>query len=93
MTARDKATTVEKLGIEQIPPDQRRGSAGRSFTIWFAANLTIADYVIGVLVTVAFRMTLLQAIPVLILGNVLGGLAVGLSSAMGPKLGFPQMFS
>lgn len=93
MTARDNATKVEKLGIEQIPADQRRGSAGRSFTLWFAANLTIADYVIGVLVTVAFGMTLLQAIPVLILGNVLGGLAVGLSASMGPKLGFPQMFS
>lgn len=93
MSGRDKATSLEKLGIEHIPDDQRHGSAGRSFTIWFAANLTIADYVIGVLVTVAFGLTFLQAIPILILGNVLGGLTVGLSSSMGPKLGFPQMFS
>lgn len=92
-SASDKATTVEKLGIEHIPSDKRHGSAGRSFTLWFAANLTIADYVIGVLVTVAFGMTLLQALPILIIGNVLGGLVVGLSAAMGPKLGFPQMLS
>ena len=38
-------------------------------------------------------MTFVQAIPILIVGNVLGGLLVGLSAAMGPKLGFPQMFS
>ena len=93
MATGDRATSVEKLGIEHIPTEQRHGSAGRSFTIWFAANLTIADYVIGVLVTVAFGLNLLQAIPVLVLGNILGGLAVGLSSSMGPKLGYPQMFS
>jgi NCS1 family nucleobase:cation symporter-1 len=88
---KDRATEVEKLGIEHIPPSDRHGSPGRTFTLWFAANLTIADYVIGVLVTVAFGMTILQAIPVLLLGNLLGGLVVGLSASMGPKLGFPQM--
>ncbi|MDG7002116.1 MAG: cytosine permease [Nitrososphaerota archaeon] len=90
---KDKATEVEKLGIEHVPSEKRHGSSGRTFTLWFAANLTIADYVIGVLVTAVFRLGLLQSIPIMILGNVLGGLVVGLSGAMGPKLGFPQMFS
>jgi len=89
----EKPTQVETIGIEYVPPEKRHGSAGRTFTLWFAANLTIADYVIGVLVTVFFGMTFVQAIPILIVGNVLGGLLVGLSAAMGPKLGFPQMFS
>ncbi|MCL5067427.1 MAG: cytosine permease [Thaumarchaeota archaeon] len=94
MTAtRDKATEIEKLGIEHVPSEQRHGSSGRTFTLWFAANLTIADYVIGVLITAVFGLTLLQSIPIMIAGNVLGGLVVGLSGAMGPKLGFPQMFS
>ncbi|MCL4518561.1 MAG: cytosine permease [Thaumarchaeota archaeon] len=92
-SAKDKATEVEKLGIEHIPTEQRHGSASRTFTLWFAANLTIADYVIGVLITTVFGLTLLQSIPIMIVGNVLGGLVVGLSGAMGPKLGFPQMFS
>ena len=91
--AQDKATEIEQFGIEHIPEDKRHGSPGRIFTIWFAANLTIADYVIGVLCIQSFSLTLYQTIPVLIVGNVLGGLLVGLSAAMGPKLGFPQLFS
>jgi nucleobase:cation symporter-1, NCS1 family len=89
----DEATKVETLGIEHVPPEKRHGSAGRMFTLWFAANLTIADYVIGVLATTYFGMSFLQSIPVLILGNILGGLVLGLSAAMGPELGFPQMLS
>ncbi len=89
----DKPTSVEKLGIEHIPDQERHGSSGRVFTLWFAANLTIADYVIGVLSVLAFHLTVLQSVPVLIVGNLLGGLVLGLSAAMGPRLGFPQMFS
>ena len=88
-----EAATVEKAGIEHIPDGERHGSPGRVFTLWFAANLTIADYVIGVLCVQAFGLTVGQAIPVLVLGNVLGGVLLGLSAAMGPKLGFPQMLS
>ncbi len=94
MTARiDRPTSVEKFGIEHIPEDQRHGTPGRVFTLWFAANLTIADYVIGVLAVLAFHLTVLQSIPVLVVGNLLGGLVLGLSAGMGPRLGFPQMFS
>jgi NCS1 family nucleobase:cation symporter-1 len=89
----DKPIAVEKLGIEHIPDEERHGSSGRVFTLWFAANLTIADYVIGVLSVLAFHLTVLQSVPVRIIGNFLGGLVLGLSAAMGPKLGFPQMLS
>ena len=89
----DKLAEVEKVGIEHIPEGERHGSPGRIFTLWFAANLTIADYTIGVLTTVLFGFTVSQAIPILLLGNLLGGLFLGLAAAMGPSLGFPQMFS
>jgi NCS1 family nucleobase:cation symporter-1 len=88
-----KATEVEKLGIEHIPEEERHGATRRVFTLWFAANLTIADYVIGVLSTVYFGFTFDQALPVLIVGNLLGGLLLGLAAAMGPSLGFPQMMA
>jgi NCS1 family nucleobase:cation symporter-1 len=90
---KDKPISVEKYGIEHIPEEARHGSPTRVFTLWFAANLTVADYVIGVLCTLVFGLTVSQALPVLILGNLLGGLFVGLSAAMGPSLGFPQMYS
>jgi NCS1 family nucleobase:cation symporter-1 len=96
--AKDRATSVEQYGIEHIPESQRHGSPRRIFTLWFAANLTIADYVVGVLCTTpsssgGFGLTVFQAFPILLIGNLLGGLLLGLSGAMGPKLGFPQMFS
>jgi NCS1 family nucleobase:cation symporter-1 len=84
---------IEKAGIEHIPQEARHGSPGRTFTLWFAANLTIADYVIGVLTTVYWGFSLEQAIPVLLVGNLLGGLFLGLAAAMGPSLGFPQMLT
>ncbi len=84
---------MEQIGIEHVPPEQRHGSAGRVFTLWSAANLTIADYVVGVLSVQVFGLTVLQALPVLLVGNILGGLVLGLSASMGPKLGFPQMLA
>ncbi|MDV3294085.1 MAG: cytosine permease [Nitrososphaerales archaeon] len=89
----DSPASVEKFGIEHIPEGARHGAPNRTFTLWFAANLTVADYIIGVLTTAAFGLTVAQAVPVLLLGNLLGGLFLGLSAAMGPKVGFPQMFS
>ena len=89
----DKPVEIEKVGIEHIPDGERHGSPGRIFTLWFAANLTIADYAIGVLTTVLFGFTVAQAVPILLVGNLLGGLFLGLAAAMGPSFGFPQMFS
>ena len=89
----DRPAGVEKVGIEHTSTESRHGSPGRVFTLWFAANLTIADYVVGVLSVESFGLTVSQALPVLLLGNVLGGAVLGLSAAMGPRLGFPQMMS
>ena len=93
----DRPVEVEKTGIEHITDEQRHGSPGRVFTLWFAANLTIADYVIGVLCVLpsgqGFGLSVPQAIPILLVGNLLGGLFVGVAAAMGPTLGFPQIVS
>ena len=93
----DRPAEVERTGIEHVTEDQRHGSPGRVFTLWFAANLTIADYVIGVLCVLppgeGFGLTVPQAVPVLLVGNILGGAFVGLAGAMGPTLGYPQLVS
>jgi nucleobase:cation symporter-1, NCS1 family len=89
----DGAASVERFGIEHIPEESRHGTPGRIFTLWFAANLTVADYVVGVLAVLVFGLTVGQAVPLLALGNLLGASFLGLSAAMGPSLGFPQMFT
>lgn len=90
----DRPAAVEKAGLEHISDGERHGSPGRVFTLWFGANLTVADFVVGWLVVQpGIGLSVQQAIPVLLLGNVLAGLVLGLSAAMGPKLGYPQMMS
>ena len=32
---------VEQRGIEPVPEDQRNGSPGQLFWVWFAANISI----------------------------------------------------
>jgi NCS1 family nucleobase:cation symporter-1 len=82
---------VEKLGIEHIPESMRHGRTSQLFTLWLASNLTIADYALGFL-PVSLGVSLPSIIIALLLGNIIGSLFLALSVAMGPKMGFPQMF-
>ncbi len=79
---------MERLGIEHVEDEKRHGSPFNAFTLWFGANLTIADFALG---------SLFSSLPVssvflaMVIGNVVGGLLLGLSAAMGPTFGYPQM--
>jgi len=79
---------VEKLGIEHVGEEARHGVPFITFTLWLGANLTIADYALGYLF---FGLPVSSILVAVVIGNVLGGLLVGLMSAMGPTFGFPQM--
>ncbi|WP_069806669.1 purine-cytosine permease family protein [Vulcanisaeta thermophila] len=83
-------SVIEKLGIEHIPSEARHGKTLYQFTLWFAGNLTVADYALGpILYTLGLPIPWL--VLALVLGNVLGGLLVGLLAAMGPVFGYPQI--
>ena len=82
---------VEKLGIEHVPEKMRHGRTGQLFTLWLASNLTIADYALGFL-PVSLGVPLPSIILALLIGNILGSLFLALSVAMGPRMGYPQMF-
>ena len=83
--------TPEPYSIEHIPFAERHGHSRQLLWLWLAANLTIADFAIG-FIPVAVGLPLLPALLALALGNVLGGLVLAWSAAMGPAAGFPQMF-
>jgi NCS1 family nucleobase:cation symporter-1 len=85
------AATIEEIGIEHVPESKRHGTATRAFTVWFAANIGAAGFAIGILVVLGFGLTLAQALPILLISSLAGGLVLGLTAAMGPELGFPQM--
>jgi len=87
----DRVAIPEPYSIEHIPFADRHGHSRQLLWLWLAANLTIADYAIG-FVPVALGLSLGPAILALALGNILGGLVLAWSAAMGPAAGYPQMF-
>jgi NCS1 family nucleobase:cation symporter-1 len=87
----DRVAVPEPYSIEHIPFAERHGHSRQLLWLWLAANLTIADYAIG-FVPVAIGLPLLPALLALALGNMLGGVVLAWSAAMGPAAGFPQMF-
>ena len=87
----DRVTVPEPYSIEHIPFAERHGYSRQLLWLWLAANLTIADYAIG-FVPVALGLSIGPAILALALGNILGGLVLAWSAAMGPAAGYPQMF-
>jgi nucleobase:cation symporter-1, NCS1 family len=87
----DRVSIPEPYSIEHIPFAERHGHSRQLLWLWLAANLTIADYAIG-FVPVALGLSVGPAILALALGNILGGLVLAWSAAMGPAAGYPQMF-
>ena len=79
---------IEKIGIEHVSDRLRHGRPYLMFTLWLAANLTIADYALSALF---YGLPFGYIALAIVVGNVLGGLLLGLMAAMGPKFGYPQM--
>ena len=81
---------VERRSIDFVPEEERHGHPASLFTVWFAANAQITSVVTGAL-GVILGLSLPWAVLALVVGNLLGGIAMALHSAQGPKLGVPQM--
>ena len=82
--------SVETHGIAPIPEDQRYGTPGRLFTVWFAPQVNMTGLFSGTLPIVlglGFWLGLLA----LAIGTVLGALLVGYLSTMGPRTGAGQL--
>lgn len=81
---------VETHGIAPIPTDNRYGSARRLFTVWFAPQVNMTVVFTGTLAVVlglGFWLGLLA----MVIGTVLGCLAVGYLSTWGPRTGTAQL--
>lgn len=79
---------MERLGIEHVEDEKRHGLPFSTFTLWFGANLTIADFALG---SLFFGLPLSSVALAVVIGNVLGGVLLGLMASMGPAFGYPQM--
>ena len=81
---------VETHGIAPIPPGNRYGGARRLFTVWFAPQVNMTVVFTGTLAVVlglGFWLGLLA----MVIGTVVGSLAVGYLSTWGPRTGTAQL--
>lgn len=81
---------VETHGIAPVPPGNRYGSARRLFTVWFAPQVNMTVVFTGTLAIVlglGFWLGMLA----MVIGTVVGCLAVGYLSTWGPRTGTAQL--
>jgi nucleobase:cation symporter-1, NCS1 family len=79
VTAREAPASLERHGIDYIPPEERHGKPYSLFTFWAASNVQILAISVGVL-AIVFGLSLPWAIFSIIVGNALGGLYMALHS-------------
>ncbi len=80
----------EQLGTERVPSQERHGKPGSLFFLWFAANLGIPPWFLGVL-GVSLGLSTGSAIGAVVLGSAIGAAMLSLASRLGPRSGLAQL--
>ncbi|WP_445339923.1 cytosine permease [Bifidobacterium sp. ESL0825] len=80
---------VEQRGIEPVPEDQRNGSPGQLFWVWFAANISILGIPLGATL-IAQGLNLWQAVLATTIGAFGSFALVGIISIAGKRGGAPH---
>ena len=91
MSTGERAGRLEHSTIQPIPLDQRHGTYGDLFTVWFGSNLMLLTIVTGGLAVTVFALPFGWAVVGLAAGNLVGAVFMALHAAQGPTLGVPQM--
>ncbi|HEY1642048.1 MAG TPA: cytosine permease [Streptosporangiaceae bacterium] len=81
---------VEAHSIDIIPDSERRGRVRSQFTLWFATNTNVFNFVLGGF-AILFGLNLFWALVALFTGTFLGMAFTALHAVQGPRLGVPQM--
>jgi NCS1 family nucleobase:cation symporter-1 len=84
------AAEVEAHSIDIVPDSERRGRVSGQFTLWFATNANVFNFVLGGL-AILFGLNVFWALIALVLGSALGMAFTALHAVQGPRLGVPQM--
>ncbi len=84
--AAPSVTAIEHRGIEHVPQEARWGKPGSLFWMWAGAVWNVEFVVYGALAVVIFGLSFVQAIVIILIGN-LFYLLTGLASLQGPEAG------
>lgn len=86
----ERVVKIEPYGVEAVPVAERHGRPVGQLALWLGSNLTIADYALGFL-PISLGMPWTWTIAAILVGNLLGGVAMALCAALGPEFGVPQL--
>jgi nucleobase:cation symporter-1, NCS1 family len=83
-------TEIESHSIDVIPENERGGKVSGQFTLWFATNANVFNFVLGGF-AIFFGLNVFWALIAMFLGAFLGLAFTSLHAVQGPRLGVPQM--
>jgi nucleobase:cation symporter-1, NCS1 family len=81
---------IESHSIDVIPDNERGGRVSGQFTLWFATNANVFNFVLGGF-AIFFGLNVFWALIAMFLGTFLGLAFTSLHAVQGPRLGVPQM--
>ena len=81
---------IEAHSIDIIPENERSGSVHQQFTLWFATNANVFNFVLGGF-AILFGLNVFWALIALVVGTLLGMAFTALHAVQGPRLGVPQL--
>jgi nucleobase:cation symporter-1, NCS1 family len=82
----EEAFRVEQHGIDYIPASERWATPKNIFGMWAGASVQIEYFIYGCILMSVFKFTFIQAVAVIVLGN-LSFFLLGLCSLQGPQTG------
>lgn len=88
---RERLWRVEPRGIEPVAAAQRHGRPTAIFGLWVGANVEFTTLVTGALGVGLFGLGFAPALIAIVAGTLLGALALGALTTLGPRLGVPQL--
>jgi len=86
----EKLIAVEPGGAEFIPLKERHGRPLQLFWTWTSPNMEFATVFVGLL-GILLGLSFWETFLAIVIGTVLGSIAHGILSTMGPRYGVPQM--
>ncbi len=78
------------MGVKKVETHMKRGKEFNQFTLWFAANLTLADFALGFL-AYSLNLSIIYTLISMSIGTILGSFIVGLLAYQGSVSGETQM--
>jgi nucleobase:cation symporter-1, NCS1 family len=82
----DEAFHVEQHGVDFIPLSERWARPKDIFSMWAGASIQIEYFIYGCILMSVFRFTFIQALSLIIIGN-LSYFLLGICSLQGPQTG------